>query len=131
MKERVTVWIEPDILKTVDNLIEKANCRSRSEYIQNAALLYNEYIYLNKSNKYLPDMITSTINGIIENSENRISRVIFKLAVEMSMMMNILASISEIDTFTLDKLRAKCIKDVKKSIGSVTIEDIMEYQNRS
>lgn len=47
------------------------------------------------------------------------------------MMMNILASISEIDTFTLDKLRAKCIKDVKKSIGSVTIEDIMEYQNRS
>lgn len=131
MKERVTVWIEPDILKTVDNLIEKANCRSRSEYIQNAALLYNEYIYLNKSNKYLPDMITSTINGIIENSENRVSRVIFKLAVEMSMMMNILASISEIDTFTLDKLRAKCIKDVKKSIGSVTIEDIMEYQNRS
>lgn len=77
MKERVTVWIEPDILKTVDNLIEKANCRSRSEYIQNAALLYNEYIYLNKSNKYLPDMITSTINGIIENSENRVSRVIF------------------------------------------------------
>lgn len=127
MKERVTVWIELDIL----NLIEKANCRSRSEYIQNAALLYNEYIYLNKSNKYLPDMITSTINGIIENSENRVSRVIFKLAVEMSMMMNILASISEIDTFTLDKLRAKCIKDVKKSIGSVTIEDIMEYQNRS
>lgn len=88
-------------------------------------------IYLNKSNKYLPDMITSTINGIIENSENRVSRVIFKLAVEMSMMMNILASISEIDTFTLDKLRAKCIKDVKKSIGYVTIEDIMEYQNRS
>lgn len=131
MKERVTVWIEPDILKTVDNLIEKANCRSRSEYIQNAALLYNEYIYLNKSNKYLPDMITSTINGIIENSENRVSRVIFKLAVEMSMMMNILASILEIDNSTLEKLRAKCIKDVKKSIGSVTIENVMEYQNRS
>lgn len=131
MKERVTVWIEPDILKTIDSLIEKANCRSRSEYIQNAVLLYNEYLCLNKSNKYLPDMITSTLSGVIENSENRISRVMFKLAVEMSMMMNIVASILEIDNSTLEKLRAKCIKDVKKSIGSVTIENVMEYQNRS
>lgn len=131
MKERVTVWIEPDILKTADSLIETANCRSRSEYIQNAISLYNEYVCVNKSNKFLPDIITSTFDGIIESSENRISRVIFKLAVEMSMMMNILASISEVDHCVLEKLRIKCINNVKKSIGTVNVEDVMEYQNRS
>lgn len=128
LKERITVWINPEILKTTDSLIETANCRSRSEYVQNAISLYNEYIYLNKSNNFLPSMITSAIDGVIENSENRVSRVIFKLAVEMSMMMNILASISEVDNSTLEKLRIKCVSDVKKSIGSITVENVMEYQ---
>lgn len=128
LKERITVWINPEILKTTDSLIETSNCRSRSEYVQNAISLYNEYIYLNKSNNFLPSMITSAIDGVIENSENRVSRVIFKLAVEMSMMMNILASISEVDNSTLEKLRIKCVSDVKKSIGSITVENVMEYQ---
>jgi len=44
------------------------------------------------------------------------------------MMMNVLASTAEIDETLLQKLRGKCINDVKKTIGSVTFEETVKYQ---
>jgi hypothetical protein len=52
----------------------------------------------------------------------------FKLAVEMSMMMNILASTADVDENTLRRLRGKCVSDVKKSIGTVNFEDVAKFQ---
>ena len=48
--------------------------------------------------------------------EDRTAKLIFKLAVEMSMMMNILAANLEIDEEVLKQLRGKCIKEIASSI---------------
>ncbi|MBA1335556.1 MAG: hypothetical protein HPY66_1181 [Firmicutes bacterium] len=78
--------------------------------------------------KFLPTALTSAMAGVVENSENRIARLLFKLAVEMSMMMNIIASNAEVDETLLQRLRGKCVNDVKKSVGSVTFEDVVRFQ---
>lgn len=46
----------------------------------------------------------------------------------MSMMMNIIASNAEIDEALLQRLRGKCVNDVKKSVGAVTFEDVVKFQ---
>ena len=45
----------------------------------------------------------------------RISRMIFKVAVELAMTMNIIAATNDIDETSLSRLRGECIKEVKKS----------------
>lgn len=127
-KDRIPLWLYPSTIDSMDALLEKDNCKSRSEFIEKAIRFYSGYISAEDSMKFLPIAITSAMSGIVGTSENRIARVLFKLAVEMSMMMNILASNAEVDEALLRKLRGKCVSDVKKSIGSINFEDVMKFQ---
>lgn len=127
-KKRFPLWIYPEIQQKVKDLYKKDNCRSQSEFIEKAIIFYSGYVSSKDNAKFLPIAITSALTGVVENSENRIARLLFKLAVEMSMMMNILASNAEIDETLLRKLRGKCVNDVKKTIGSITLEEVVKYQ---
>ncbi|WP_088187926.1 hypothetical protein [Desulfosporosinus sp. FKA] len=127
-KDRIPLWLYPSTIECMDALLEKDNCKSRSEFIEKAVRFYSGYISAEDGMKFLPTAITSAMTGIVNTLENRMARLIFKLAVEMSMMMNILASTAEVDENTLRRLRGKCVNDVKKSVGSVTFEDVAKFQ---
>lgn len=62
------------------------------------------------------------MRGIVRDTENRIFRLLFKLAVEVDMVMNLLAAAMEIP-------EARRIENVKKTNGSITMEDAVAYQN--
>jgi len=44
------------------------------------------------------------------------------------MMMNILASMQDIDDITLQRLRGECVREVKRLNGSFSFEDAVEWQ---
>ena len=127
-KKRFPLWIYPETQQKVKDLYEKDNCKSQSEFIERAIIFYSGYVSSKDNAKFLPIAVTSALAGIVKNFENRIARLLFKLAVEMSMIMNILASTVEIDEPLLQKLRGKCINEVKKSTGFVTFEEAVKYQ---
>ena len=127
-KDRIPLWLYPSTIECMDALLEKDNCKSRSEFIEKAVRFYSGYISAEDGMRFLPTAITSAMTGIVNTLENRMARLIFKLAVEMSMMMNILASTAEVDENTLRRLRGKCVNDIKKSVGSVTFEDVAKFQ---
>lgn len=128
-KIRMPLWIYPSTQAKVDENMHFDNCKSKSEFIEKAIIFYSGYIQSDRNNEYFGKAITSTVSGIILDTENNLSKILFKLAVEISMMMNVLASQVEIDNNTLRKLRVKCISDIKESIGKLKFEDIVEYQN--
>ncbi len=57
------------------------------------------------SEEYLPTASVSALRATVQGSETRISRLLFKLTVEISMMMHVLAAGLEIDDSQLDDLR--------------------------
>ena len=127
-KKRIPLWLYPSTIERMDALLEKDNCKSRSEFIEKAIQFYSGYISSEDSMSFLPAAITSAMAGVVGTTENRIARVLFKLAVEMSMMINIIASNAEIDEALLSRLRGKCVTDVKKSIGAINFEDAVKFQ---
>lgn len=120
-KQRTTIWLTPKTFDALDEMVARANCRSRSEMIEKALKFYDGNLRSTQENEYLPIALSSAINGI--------ARVLFKYTVETAMMMNVLSATAEIDEATLRKLRAKCIKDVKGTIGKINFEDVYKYQN--
>jgi len=127
-KKKFPLWIYPETRKLVTDWYKKDNCQSQSEFIEKAIRFYCGYIAAENGVRFLPAAITSAMTGMVDSLENRMARLIFKLAVEMSMMMNILAANADVDENTLRRLRGKCVNDVKKSIGSVTFEDVAKFQ---
>ena len=127
-KKKFPLWMYPETRKLVSDWYKRDNCQSQSEFIEKAIRFYCGYISAEEGVRFLPAAITTAMTGMMDSLENRMSRLIFKLAVEMSMMMNILARTADVDESNLRQLRGKCVRDVKKSVGAVTFEDVTRFQ---
>lgn len=127
-KRKFALWIKESSLDLVKKLYREDNCSSQSEFIEKAILFYAGYLSTEDNKSYLPNVVTSTLKGIVAESDNRQNRMMFKLAVEMAMMMNVVASMQDIDKISLERLKGECIKEVKRLNGSFSFEDALEWQ---
>lgn len=88
-KRKFALWIEESTLEQVRKWYKADNCSSQSEFIDKAIHFYIGFISSENGSDYLPKIIISTLKGIVNDSDNRISRILFKLAVEQAITMNV------------------------------------------
>lgn len=115
-------------MNLVDKYYEDDNCKSKSEFIERAIQFYSGYLASNQNSQYLSTILTSTLKSIIKESDNRMGRLIFKLAVELAITMNLIAARQDVDKEVLSALRGECIKEVKKINGSISFDDAYDWQ---
>ncbi len=127
-KRKFALWVKESSLDLVKKLYREDNCSSQSEFIEKAILFYAGYLSAEDNKSYLPNVVTSTLKGIVAESDNRQNRMMFKLAVEMAVMMNVVAAMQDIDKISLERLRGECVKEVKRLNGSFSFEDALEWQ---
>jgi len=127
-KSRTAVWLYPETIKRMDDMLEKDNVKNRSEFIEKALQFYMSYLNSEDSTEYLSKVIVSAMQGLLRETESRHSGNLFRLSVEMSMMMNILAAGLEISDEDLRKLRGRCVNEVKKTKGKINMEEAVKFQ---
>lgn len=128
-KTRIHTRITPETERKIAAAMPVSNCQTQNEFVENAIRFYCDYLASQDCFSVLPPMLVSAIRATVQNSENHICRLLFKLAVEMDMMMNILASGMEIPEEQLRTLRGRCVQEVKKTRGMISLDDAVEYQN--
>ena len=127
-KRKFALWIRESNLEKVRQWFEPDNCSSQSEFIEKAVLFYIGYLASEGAGDYVPRIIVSTLQGIVNESSNRISRILFKQAVEQAIAMNVIAATCNISRDQLDKLRGMCVNQVKKTNGSYSFQDAYDLQ---
>ena len=130
-KTRIPVWLYPSTLEALDRAMETTNCKSRSEFIEEAVRFYVGYISGQEATAYLPPALVSAMNATIRSAEDHICRLLFKLAVEVDMMMNVLAAGMESPEEQMEALRPQCVRNVKKTHGMISLEDAAANQSGS
>ncbi len=128
VKRRFQLWIKPSVLAFAAKYMESDNCASQSEFIEKAVQFYAGYLSANENRNYLPNVVTSTLRSIVAESDAKQGRLLFKLAVELAVMMNLMAADREIDRTSLERLRGECVKEVKRLNGSFSFEDALDWQ---
>ena len=127
-KRKFALWIRESTLEKVQQWFESDNCSSQSEFIEKAVLFYVGFLASEGAGDYMPRIIVSTLQGIVNESSNRISRILFKQAVEQAIAMNVIAATCNISRDQLDKLRGMCVNQVKKTNGSYSFQDAYDLQ---
>lgn len=127
-KVKFALWVRPKTMKSVESLYKEDNCKSKSEYIEKAIDFYSGYLISNKQQEYLPNILVSIFQGIVDSFEDRMASMLFKLAVEISMANNITAASNGFDIESLNRLRGKCVEEVKKIHGSISFENAARFQ---
>ena len=127
-KQKFPLWAKPETLESVKELYRSDNCKSQSEFIEKAILFYVGYLTADEPKSYLPNMFLSTMKSIVRESDNRTGRLLFKLAVELSMLLNVAAALWDVDRSELARLRGNCIEEVKRLNGTISFDDAMDWQ---
>lgn len=128
-KVRKAFYIEEELLVQADSLLQQADVRSRNEFLNQALKFYIGYLTSEKIENYMLSTISSVMHATVKDSENRMARAMYKLAVEVSKLSHVTEYGHEVDDETLKKLQAKCVEEVKRINGAVKFEDAYQYQN--
>ncbi len=129
-KIKFSNYFSPEVMELVNRLYQQDNCRTKSEFVQKAVRFYCGYLLTqeNAATEYLAPQIASVTEGILSGTEHRLSRAMFKIAVELGAVTHLLAAVNDVDDETLYKLRAMCTDEVKRINGTISFESAVRYQ---
>ena len=128
-KKRHTVWITSDAWSQVETSYTKDNCTTKNEYIEKAIRFYTGYLNTQNAASYLPRVLADVLDGKLGALGMRIGKLLFKLAVEQDMIANITAAVNEVHLDDVERLRARCIREIRQTNGVINLEDAVRHQN--
>ena len=68
------------------------------------------------------------MKGIVDESSNRMGRLLFKMAVEQAVTENILAAVCSVDPQELERLRGQCVEEIRKTNGLLSFDKALSWQ---
>ena len=127
-KKKMAFYASPEIVEKIDQMYKEDGCKSWTEFIEKAVNFYCGYLSAGEYREYLPEVVTAIINGKFDSFENRMAGLLFKIAVELNMMLHVTAANNEIDEEILSELRGLCVNEVKRVQGRVSFEEARKFQ---
>lgn len=127
-KQKFALWVMPDTMKRVEEHYKADNCSSKSEFIEKAILHYCGVIGSERNKEFLSKEILKTLKGMIDESTNRISRNLFKQAVEIGILNRHLATVRGHSEFSYSTLRKEAVEDAKRLNGSISLEEAIRQE---
>ena len=121
VSNKMTVRLSDLTAYRLETGYQRDGSRSKNEFIEKAIVRYLDSIEAEQS-ETLPIAIQSAIDGRLGMFEDRLTKLLFKLAVEADMGISSLLSYLKYDPDYVQKLRAKSVKDVKATNGRLTFE---------
>ena len=129
-KTKFSIRVDTQLVELADAYIKEGLQRNRTELIEEALRFYLGFLTAKKAEDYLLQSLSSVMSGTVQDSENRLARMDFKIAVELSKLVHVIAYTHDVDEAALGKLHLKCLEEVRHINGAVAFEDAYKYQKR-
>ena len=127
-RHRHTVWMDDTAWAQVESHYQKDNCSTKNEYIEKAIRFYSGYLDTKDADDYLPRILSDVLDGKLGALGKRMGHLLFKQSVEQDVLANLFAYGLDVDMDTLQKLRVRCVKEVRETNGEIGLEDALRYQ---
>ena len=108
-----------------DRLAYELGCRSRNAFIRDAIDFYCSWLEKEQNERFLTPALESVISAKIRDSEERINRNLFKIAVDLSILAKIVLDEDGggYDEDYLAEMRRDSIREVSETNGAIRMEE--------
>ena len=127
-KIKYAFHISHECMKAINDMYKKDGSTTRNEFIENAVNFYIDYLKGGTMTNYLAPIIKRMVEATVETSEQRISRNLFKIAVELGKISHMVAATNDIDDETVDSLHRMCVDEVRRINGVINYESAVRFQ---
>ena len=125
-KTHCSYMIEQEVVDKLEKHYKDDGSRSKSEFVERAINFYCGYVTAENYREFFPKVVLSTIQGTLDSFENRIATLLFKMAVELSVLNRVTAATVDVEELNLTRLRGRCIDDVKRINGCISFEQAVK-----
>ena len=129
-KTKFSIRVDTDLVELADTYIRSSTVKNRTELIEDALRFYLGFLTAQKAEDYLLQSLSSVMTGTVQDSENRLARMDFKIAVELAKLSQVIAYSHDIDEDALKRLHLKCLEEVRRINGAIDFESAYKYQKR-
>jgi uncharacterized protein VirK/YbjX len=113
-KERVVAWLYPEMIANMETLMQVNNMKNHTEFVSQAVDFYIGFLNSQTATAFLSKNLLDAIKGTLQITENRMASNLFRLSVEISMMMHLMATTLNITDEELRRLRGDALPRSKK-----------------
>ena len=121
-KNRLTFRPSDETRQRIEQWYRADNCSSLNDFVEKAVNNYIDRLEINDDNCLLPTAISSAINGRLGLLEKNLSSLSFNHAVELDMIVSIVAEAFNFSREDLKRLRAQSVKNVKATNGCISLK---------
>jgi len=124
-KRRHSVWLDDATWSKVQYHYKLDGCTTQNDFIDKAIQFYCSYLQSEYAGDFLPKILGETLEAILSMFGDRIGKLLLKQAVEQNVCNHILASDTDIDARSYQKMRGLSMDEVKRTNGRIDFEDAL------
>ena len=128
-KVRTGIYISEDLLRECDEYLSK-NGGSRSELIESAMKLYLATRKIKDKSEVLVPELAECISAANDEGITKISKGLFRYAVEVEMLIALLAKTFEVTEKELKVIRREAVNNVRRTRGKIKLDDLIMRNER-
>lgn len=113
----------------MDSVLQLANCQSRSEFAEKALHFYMGYLVSDDITEYMSRALLTALRGMLDVNDDRMRSLLFKLSVEINMLMHVVAAHFKDDVDDLRALRGYAVNEVKRTYGRISFDSAVRIQS--
>ena len=124
-KQRISLYLDKDVVKNADVMMKKFGYRSRNEFFSKAVESLSADLILKDNKNELSERLAEAIAEAEKNNAIAISKGLFRYAVQLEMVMRMLAEQFEYKPFDIKMMRQEATNNVRRTRGKVLLDDII------
>ena len=122
--QRISLYLDMGLVKRADKFAKEQGFSSRNELFTRAveSLMADNAL---QDNDILGEKLAGAVSRLSEDNAKAISKGLFRYAVQLEMVMRVLAELSEYTPKQVEEMRREAINNVRRTRGTVSLEDIL------
>ena len=127
-KKKYAIWLTHQAKELVEQMYPSNHCKSQSEFIEKAIFFYAGYLNAENDQEFLPEVLSTKLVTAMDKFGDRISSLLYKVAIEQNMCNHILAEDTDMDTREYQLLRGRSVREVQSTNGRIAFKDALDFQ---
>lgn len=122
--QRISLYLDRNLVQRADRFAKEQGFSSRNELFTRAveSLMTDSDL---QDNDLLGEKLAGAVMKLSEDNAKAISKGLFRYAVQLEMVMRMLAELSEYTPEQIEEMRREAINNVRRTRGKVSLEDIL------
>ncbi len=129
MAEKIGISLDKETLQLCDKYAAE-HSRSRSEFIAAAIQNYVSDLELGRQKNIIAKELAGEIVNGSEAGVTKISKGLFRYAVEVEMIVMILSELVNVPREIMEEYRKEAIRNVRRTRGKINLDDLIARNNR-